>query len=204
MLELNLLNNMEFIKWCYEWITKESLATTSSAKVLKPFADEENLWWNKLINQNNNNQRTTLLCQEWVREALKKLWYRNVRNAVAIKSTVRDKKYQPDLECDDYVREVKWRNRTTPWTAWEKILGTPLKYSEVPTLYDKPLKIILVWYQEYEAKTSFACWDLLEKSGWRTKELDDILLFYKEKNIEYISFTELLKKIWLPYWCWRK
>lgn len=191
----NLLKNPEFIKWCQTWITKETLKTKSSTKVLKSYADEENLWWNKIIWAENNNQWTTLLCQEAVREVLIELWYKNVRNADWVKWSIRNKKYQPDLESDEAVWEVKWRNWTTPWTAWEKILGTPLKYSEVPTLYKKPLKIVLVWYQEYEAKKWFACWDLVDKSGWRTKELEDILSFYKTKDIEYIAFTDLLKKL---------
>lgn len=191
----NLLQNQEFIKWCKNWITKETLATTSSAKILKPYADEENLWWNKIIWTTNNNQWTTLLCQEAVREILIALWYKNVANSRKLKSSVRNKWYDPDLESDEAVWEVKWRNWTTPWTAWEKILWTPLKYSEIPKLYWKPLKIVLVWYQEYEAKNWFACWDLVDKSWWRTKEADDILNFYKTKNIEYIAFTDLLKKL---------
>lgn len=201
MADFNLLQNKEFIKWCYEWITEQTLAKTSSAKILKPFSGLENLWWNKLIGQENNNQWTTLLCQEAVREALKKLGYKNVKNANAIKSTVRDKKYQPDLESDEYVWEVKWGTWTTPWTAWEKILWTPIKYSEVPKLYKKPLRIVVVWYQEYQAKNGFACWDLIHKEGGRSEELDEILYFYKEKDIEFIGFTDILKKLGLIYWC---
>lgn len=62
---------------------------------------------------------------------------------------------KPDLECDDYVYEIKSRTYSTSGTAGEKILGVPLKYSEVPILYGKPLKIILVAYQEQEAVNKF-------------------------------------------------
>lgn len=191
----NLLKNPEFIKWCQIWITKETLATTSSDKILKPYALIEKEWWNKLIKDEENKQWTTLLCQEAVREALLALWYNNVNNSRKFKSTVRNKWYDPDLESDEAVWEVKWRNWTTPWTAWEKILWTPLKYSEVPKLYWKPLKIVLVWYEEYEAKHHFACGNIIDKSWWRTQELDDMLNFFKTKDIEYIAFTDLLRKL---------
>jgi len=195
MQNYNLLQNPEFIKWCYEWITELTLKETSNETKLKPYAKIENEWWNKIISHEKWWQWTTVLCQEAVREVLIKLWYMNVRNSRKFKSTVRNKWYNPDLECDEFVWEVKWRNWTTPWTAWEKILWTPLKYSEIPKLYWKPLKIVLVWYQEYEAKNWFACWDLVDKSWWRTEELEEILAFYKTKDIEYIAFTDLLKKV---------
>lgn len=193
----NLLQNPEFIKWCKSWITDLTLAITQSEAKLKPFTKIEKDWWNKLIQDEENKQWTTLLCQEAVREALIALWYKNVKNSRKFKSSVRDKWYDPDLESDEAVWEVKWRNWTTPWTAWEKILWTPLKYSEIPKLYWKPLKIVLVWYQEWEAKNGFACWDLVNKSWWRTQEADDILNFYKSRDIEYIAFTDLLKKLLL-------
>ncbi len=195
MQNYNLLKNSEFIHWCKTWITKETLATTWNKKKLKPFALIEKDWGNRLIWTSENKQWTTLLCQEAVREALIALWYKNVRNSRKFQSTVRNKWYNPDLESDEFVWEVKGRNWTTPWTAWEKILWTPLKYSEVPKLYGKPLKIVLVWYEEYEAKHHFACWDIVNKSWWRTQELDDILNFFKTKDIEYIAFTDLLKKL---------
>lgn len=192
-----LLKNPEFIKWCKFWITDLTLAITQSDTKLKPFAKIEKVWWNTLIQSEGNKQWTTLLCQEAVREALIALWYKNVKNSRKFKSSLRNKWYDPDLESDEAVWEVKWRNWTTPGTAWEKILWTPLKYSEIPKLYWKPLKIVLVWYQEWEAKNGFACWDLVNKSWWRTQEADDILSFYKTKDIEYIAFTDLLEKLWL-------
>lgn len=202
MKNYNLLQNLEFIKWCYEWITTKTLVNCSNAKILKPFADEENIWWNSIIWQENNNQWTTLLCQEAVREMLEKLWYKPFDKSRSLLATKRNKKYQPDLETEDAVWEVKWRNWTTTGTAWEKILWTPLKYAEIPTIYNKPLNIILVWYQEFEARNSFACWDLVNKKWIRTQELNEFLNFFENKNIKYIWFTDLLRKIWLNYWCW--
>ncbi len=119
------------------------------------------------------------------------------------KSSIRDKKYDPDLESDEYVYEVKGRSWCTPGTAGEKILGVPLKYGELPRLYKKPLQIILVGYQEYEAKEKFAFGDLLDKNN-QTSELQESLAFYKEHNIEYVAFTDILKKIGFTDGCWKK
>lgn len=189
-----LINNPEVIRWCYEGITDVSLKDTESEKKLEEVKELEKDWGNKIMGTQNGKQWTTMLCQDLVMEALIKLGRKNVRKTEQKKSSLRDKKYDPDLECNDYVYEVKGRSWCTPGTAGEKILGVPLKYGEVPRLYKKPLQIVLVGYQEYEAREKFAFGDLLDKNN-QTPELKESLAFYKEHNIEYIAFTDILKKI---------
>lgn len=201
--QLELLSNKEVIKWCYEGVTDISLRNTESEKKLKESKVIEQNWGNTVIKTIGGKQWTTVLCQELVMEALIKLGRKNVRTTTFKKSSLRDKKYDPDLECDDYVYEVKGRSWSTPGTAGEKILGVPLKYGEIPRLYKKPLQIILVGYQEYEAREKFAFGDLLDKNN-QTPELRESLAFYKERNIEYIAFTDILKKIGFPRDCWKK
>lgn len=200
---LNLLNNPEVIKWCYEGITDISLKNTESEKNLKEAKEIEKEWGNEIMHTKDGKQWTTVLCQDLVAEALTKIGRKNVRTTTAKKSTLRNKKYDPDLECDDYVYEVKGRSWCTPGTAGEKILGVPLKYGELPRLYKKPLQIILVGYQEYEAREKFAFGDLLDKNN-QTPELKESLAFYREQEIEYVAFTDILKKIGLVYGCWNK
>lgn len=199
---INLLGNKEVVKWCYEPITEISLINSNNAAQLKEANDIEREWARAVIG-GEGNQWTTMLCQDLVMEALIKLGKKNVHSTTSKKSSLRNKKYDPDLECDEYVYEVKGRSWTTPGTAGEKILGVPLKYGEVPRLYHKPLQIILVGYQEYEAKEGFAFGDLLDKEN-QTPELKESLAFYKEQGIEYVSFTDILKKIGFPYGCWDK
>ncbi len=201
--KLNLLSNPEVIKWCYEGITEISLKNTESEKKLKESKEIEQNWGNNIIKTIGGKQWTTVLCQDLVMEALVKLGRKNVRTTTVKKSSLRDKKYDPDLECDDYVYEVKGRSWSTPGTAGEKILGVPLKYGEIPRLYEKPLQIILVGYQEYEAREKFAFGDLLDKNN-QTPELRDSLAFYKEHSIEYVAFTDILKKIGYNDNCWNK
>jgi hypothetical protein len=197
---MNILENKEIIKWCFQGITDQTLATTNNQVVLKPFQNQEKEWARSIIG-GVGSQWTTTLCQDLVAEALIKLGRKNVRKTKKIKSSVRDKKYDPDLECDEYVYEVKGRNWTTTGTAGEKILGVPLKYGEIPRLYHKPLKIILVGYQEHEARKAFAFGDLLD-SKEQTQELKDSLAFYKKHEIEYIGFTDILTELGLgkEYW----
>ncbi len=200
---LDLLSNPKVIQWCYESITDVSLMNTESEKKLKESKDVEQAWGNSVIQTMGGKQWTTVLCQDLVMEALIKLERKNVRRTKQIKSSLRDKKYDPDLECDDYVYEVKGRSWSTPGTAGEKILGVPLKYGELPRLYKKPLQIILVAYQEYEAREKFAFGDLLDKNN-QTPELKESLAFYKEHEIEYVAFTDILKKIGFSNGCWNK
>lgn len=200
---MNLLKNKEVIKWCYEGITKITLKDTSDSKKLEPFKEEEKKWANKIMGTENGAQWSTKLCENIVMEGLIKLGRKNVSKTTSKKSSLSKKKYDPDLECDDFVYEVKGRSWCTTGTAGEKILGVPLKYGEVPRLYKKPLQIILVGYQEEEAKKGFAFGDLLDKSN-QTEELSESLAFYKEQHIEYVAFTDILKEIGLPYGCWEE
>lgn len=202
-ISLKLLGNPKVIQWCYEGVTGISLKNTENEKKLKVSKEIEQAWGNSAIRTIGGKQWTTVLCQELVREALVKLGRKNVRTTTSKKSSLRDKKYDPDLECDDYVYEVKGRSWSTPGTAGEKILGVPLKYGELPRLYKKPLQIILVGYQEYEAREKFAFGDLLDKDN-QTQELQESLAFYKEHNIEYVAFTDILKRIGFSDGCWIK
>lgn len=201
--EIILLDNPKVVQWCYEGITKVSLKNTENEKKLKEAKEVEKEWGNKIIETVDGKQWTTVLCQTLVMEALIRLGRKNVRKTSPKKGTLRNKKYDPDLECDDYVYEVKGRSWCTPGTAGEKILGVPLKYGELPRLYKKPLQIILVGYQEYEAREKFAFGDLLDKNN-QTQELRESLAFYKEHDIEYVAFTDILKKIGLGDGCWKK
>ena len=191
----SLLDNPEVIRWCYRPITEVSLVNSSDSKLLKIANNFEREWARSVIG-GAGNQWTTKLCQDMVKEALIRLGRKNVRANTSMRSSIRDKNYNPDLECDDFIYEVKGRSWTTPGTAGEKILGVPLKYGELPNLYKKPLKIILVGYQEFEARNGYAFGDLLDQRI-QTKELKDSLEYFKKHAIEYIGLTEILAKLGL-------
>lgn len=90
---------------------------------------------------------------------------------------------KPDLETLYGLIEVKTRNWTTPGTAGEKIFAVPHKYRNIVLDKQKPLYIILVAYQEYEAVYKFKLFEpnYPYKEVWRTH------------NIHYIRLTVLYR-----------
>ena len=93
---------------------------------------------------------------------------------------------KPDWETEDNIYEVKTRNWTTTGTAGEKILGVPYKYANVPQLYNKPLKIVLVAYQEYEATIKFNIFN--PNSKQRQMQID----LWRMQGLEFVKCSELL------------
>ena len=94
----------------------------------------------------------------------------------------------PDFETDDYVIEVKTRTYTISGTAGEKVLATPFKYIDVPRLYKKPLKIVVLGYQEFECINKYMIFDTSKMS----KEKLDTINFFKNHNIEFMKASDLL------------
>jgi hypothetical protein len=99
--------------------------------------------------------------------------------------------YEPDLEVDDYIMEVKTQTFYTSGTAGEKILGCPFKYAEVPDLYSKPLKIICLGGAEKICREQYGNLPGPKCSAQKKKILD---FFKEELNIEYIGATDMLKE----------
>ena len=103
------------------------------------------------------------------------------------KIKINNKIFSPDIETDNAYYEVKTRNWTTTGTAGEKILGTPIKYSEIPKKTNKKLYIVLVGFQEYEADKNF---NIFNTNG--NKKI--MLNLFKKLNIEYIRCSDLMYK----------
>ena len=202
----SILNDIEFIQWCYTGITEETLQSTKNVKILAKYKKKENKWGNDMVRKyikkehKDNNQWTTLLCEHAVKEMIKTVYKKDV-NRCNYKSKLRPKKtYKPDWETDDYIYEVKGRNWTTSGTAGEKILGVPLKYSELIELSDKKVKIILIGYQEAEAKHDFGFGNLCDNNC--NNKAKQILECFNKIGFEYIPFTKYLKKIGHEDGCW--
>jgi len=96
--------------------------------------------------------------------------------------------YQPDFETDNEIIEVKTQTYLTDGTAGEKILGCPFKYSEIPFLYNKPLKIVCLGGAEKLSRERYG-----NLPGKKTNNIkNNFLEFYKLHQIEFIGFSELL------------
>ena len=144
---------------------------------------QETEWGNSIIGQTKNGNWTTLLGEGLVYDVLT-LKGENPRKPQTKNG------YSPDWETDEYIYEVKTRNWTTTGTAGEKVFGVMYKYSDIPKLYGKPLKIVCVAYQEYEliyGNTKI----FGEVSETKKKYLD----LAKSLDIEYIKFSDLVKDL---------
>jgi len=175
-------NLQERINWAISKPLKlEKKSNITMKKQQDNAKEDEKAWGNTMIGQKNNKQWTTKLGEGLVYDILE-LRGENPKK-VECKEGLK-----PDWQTDDYIYEVKTSNWWCPGTAGEKVLGTWIKYQNIPEIFGKPLRIVCVANQEDEmtnGKTIFFGDKITEK----TKQLLDIA---KSWNIEYISFSELV------------
>lgn len=148
------------------------------------FKIAERIWGNKMIRQTDNGQWTTSLGENLVCHVLQ------LRGENPIKPVPKGG-FVPDWETDDYIYEVKTSNWWVTGTAGEKVLGTFIKYQDIPELYGKPLRIVCVAFQEYElahGKTNYFGENI-------TKKTQQILEMAKSWNIEYVKFSDLVAPV---------
>ncbi len=180
------------LKWCRQPLVEPNLITSNAGRWSKTSRlkaqQREKEWGNKMTGQTNNGQWTTKLGERLVREVLERggerVWRPDKRTDGGIG-------LRPDWETHKYIWEVKTQNWCVSGTAGEKILGVPWKYSSVPRLYRKPLKIVCVAYQEHEARNRF---QLFGNGSALSEERKKQKKMWQEMGIEFIPFTDLLDK----------
>lgn len=174
-----LIDNQDVIDWIKgEGVFIEYFAK-SRLKNGKEYQKKEFEWGNEMIKSKDNSQWTTKLGEKIVKEVLEK-------NGKTVKRPKKIQNFKPDWETEDAIYEVKSRSWTTTGTAGEKILGCPFKYADIPELYGKKLQIILVAYQEYEAKNNFHLFET------ESKNKNKMIEFWKELNIEFVCLSDLI------------
>lgn len=177
---------LERIEWAKEpfpnGITTKITPTSEHniSKLRNIAKQKEKDWGNKMIGQVSNGNWTTLLGEKLVYDVLKILG-ENPRKPI------KKNGYQPDWETDNYIIEVKTRSWTSSGTAGEKVPAVMYKYSDIPELYKKPLKIICVAYQEYEFTNGNT--KLFGDVGKKKRAMLDMAYSW---GIEYIKFSELI------------
>ena len=143
----------------------------------------EKLWGNAIIGQTDNGNWTTKLGEKLVFDVLQFMGH-NPRKIT------RKNGFEPDWESEHYIYEVKSSNWYVTGTAGEKVLGTFIKYRNVPEIYGKPLRIVCLAKQEYELtheKTQYFGENLCPK-------IHTLLDLAKTWNIEYIPFSQLIRE----------
>jgi hypothetical protein len=165
-----------------EWVMGDN-------KWLKTLTKREEDRWGRGVIQSNTSQWTTKLGESVLYELLT-LQNNNPKSISVGTLASITKRVMPDFEADDGIYENKARTYMTKGTAGEKILGTPIKYSECRRLFKKPIYIVCMGYQEKEAEDIFQLFDP------KSRELTTILDFYEKKiGIKYIKASDLLKNI---------
>lgn len=96
----------------------------------------------------------------------------------------------PDWEVDDSIVEVKTETFFTEGTAGEKILGVPLKYADVPTLYGKPLRILCMGGAEKACRYQYGILGDITSEG-KKKQIERL----RVDGFEYVGVTDILKTI---------
>lgn len=179
MVQFSKEQESELNLWCLEGKIRDTIL-----KQTKEHNEIEKEWGNQMIGQENNGQWTTNLGEHYIYQILKELGKNPRRPEIK-------EHYRPDIETDDAIYEIKTRNYTTSGTAGEKVYGVPYKYAEVPNLYNKPLKIVCVGYQERELTTGHT-----PIFGNVRNVHEKMLEFYKnELNIEFVRASDLIKEV---------
>lgn len=143
--------------------------------------NNEKEWGNRMIGQSNNGQWTTLLGEKLVYDVLEL----RGENPIKVK---RKGGFEPDWETDEYMYEVKTSNWWVTGTAGEKVLATWIKYSDIPELYGKPLRIVCVANQEYELE-----YGKVKYFGENIPlKMKQVLRLAKSWDIEYMRFSDLV------------
>ena len=178
-------NLIERIRWA---TTKPKKLTKTADKNIgtqkKEEEKKEREWGNALIGQINNGQGTTKLGEQLVYDILK------LRGENPTK-VERKGGFEPDWETDEYIYEVKTSNWWVSGTAGEKVLGTWIKYQDIPELYGKPLRIVCVANQEHELEYGKVKY-FGENISLKTKQALDLASIW---DIEYIKFSDLVSNL---------
>lgn len=180
--EIEYLRKRNVLDWCFH-----------SSNFVQCLDKREEAEWGQSIIGYRTNQWTTRFGERCLYEMLILLG-KNPQRIRERKIGENGKELVPDWEADDALYECKARMYTTTGSAGEKILGTPDKYKECYRLYNKPLKIVCMGYQEREAEVDFCRFEPKSKEGVA------ILEFYKTHfGIEYVKATDLLKEYYYKF-----
>ena len=184
---MNVSQLIKATRWATLPITKNNLTNTSNVSILRDAARQEKKWITKHFDIKHSCWSGKLgedLVEHMLFVKKGSVWKPERTNGI-----------QPDWETRDAVWEVKTRNWSVPGTAGEKILGVPYKYSDVPELYGKPLKIVCVGYQEWEC-TNRTKMKIFGNDVSHSKQQQ--LKLWKLQGIEFVPFSIEAGGVWGP------
>jgi hypothetical protein len=107
---------------------------------------------------------------------------------VAVKPTILAEKYELDWETPTHMIEAKSQGHHMTGTADEKIFGVPFKYADVPDLYKKPVRVILVGGAEVKARTRQLL-DPVKESKQRH------VAFWASEGFTFVGASQILRAL---------
>jgi hypothetical protein len=188
--KIKILRNKEVIQWLFGDLSfLPSIETENKTKDQDKYKKLEDEWGRNILKSRRPDlkldKQWTNKFGEHIGEELFTLLDKNVTKPV------KKEHYQPDIETDDNIVEVKTQTFYTTGTAGEKILGVPFKYAEIPDLYSKPLKIVCIGGAEKVCREQYGILEG-EKCSIEKREFLDM---YREKGFEFIGATDILKSL---------
>ncbi len=175
--------HLEVIKWLFGDLSFIEGKTMEEKKVA------EDAWGRKLTNKLKDWSGP--FSENLVREFLQ------ISGKIARKpkTIVGRKKYNLDLETDDFIYEIKSQTYYTTGTAGEKIMGSQFKYAEVPQLVNKPLIIIVAACAEKRSEE----YGIFPENS--CPEQQKIIKMYESMNNRFERFTHMIEKYVNERWC---
>ena len=202
----NTVNNFELSendKELFDYVLKpfpNGLTTTTrlSKDIRQKANNEEKTYCKYLLTKNfpdfSNKPTFGILGEKIVHRALE-LKGLNPEGKITI-TDYENNRYELDNSVEDYIIEVKTRSWTENGTIGEKLSGCAYKYSEIPEVTQKPLKIICVGYQEWELSNNEKLKVFFHDNENIPQGKKKFLELYKELNIEYIKFSDFISDIY--------
>lgn len=191
--DIKLLRDEEVVRWIFGDtgflnISEETKNRTNDDKKRK--INEDSWGWSKYNDiikpskEISRKQWTTCFGQTVGKELYllqnSKVWKPKKKN-----------KYEPDLENDSCVVEVKTQTFFTSGTAGEKILGSPFKYASIPRLFGKPLIILCIGGAEKISREMYG--NLGAKANAEQRKM--LKFLSDELSIKFEGAMDILKRI---------
>ena len=172
------------VAWALVPPYRSTLVTTKSQKRLIPGKLKETLFLR------NFGVKSGKLGELLVSETLRKrdVGVESITSAAALVNSVGNKQI-PDFLTDNYIVEVKTSTWCTGGTAGEKVLAVPYKYAELPELYQRPLIIVGVAFQEWQMSNQRDMQVFGENVPNVRREMLDL---WKKQNIHYVKFSDIV------------
>ena len=183
-----LLRNIEVLQWLLGDLSfLGPIDTKNKTQDNKKYKVLEDKWGQSLMQMrrpdlNSSGQWTTKF-GEYICEELYLL------QGYSVSKPVKKENYEPDHETEDFILEAKTQTFYTSGTAGEKIMGTAFKYTDIPELYGKPLKIVCMGGAEKVCRELYGNLPGPKCTPKKMRALE----YHRKEGVEFVGATNILR-----------